>query len=104
MTRELDCHISFQEIGGEVEISERGKQTGEGIWPSIKLVESDESNVHLYARNSSEGVEISMSAYHVENEETNRAFHTNLEVTLNRQELASLHDFLGLLLKWQGEP
>ncbi len=43
-------------------------------------------------------VTIEMSSYHMENAITKRAFHSNVYIYLQKNEVAALHAYLGYLL------
>lgn len=73
-----DCCLTFERAPIEVDISERGMQSANGLWGSTGLVEKhDIGNVHISL--DGDGVTLHIGVHHVENEDTDRAFHATLE-------------------------
>jgi hypothetical protein len=97
-----NCCISF-EVPGEIRVSERGKKNENGLWDSIELVEVyvDEGqhvSISIDCTDNVDGISIGLSAHHIENEESGRAFHPALDAHLDWTATRQLRDFLSLLL------
>jgi hypothetical protein len=92
--------FDLDNMSGRVELSERDKYDGCG-WTSTLLVSRLVNDGSLSVIFRDEGVRFYTHTHHIENEETRRAFHVVLDWNLSWQEVAHLHDFLGMLLKWE---
>ena len=95
--------IDFDDLPGVVEVSERDAQDENGLWSSTMLVEKKEAEPDLSVTLNDDGAKIYVSAHHVENDETKRAFHVRLDLNLSWNDIARLHDFLELLIKCKDE-
>jgi hypothetical protein len=91
------------ELEGRFNVSERGKEKEPGTVECVKLVEKyiDDMNFSISFGEDDEYV-LSMAGYHVENDETKRAFHSHLKIILDRDQLGDLHAFLSFLLGLTG--
>ncbi len=77
-------------------------------WSSTSLLDVAEEKVELRvgvgeAEDKEDHVSVGLYTWHVENPDTGRVFHTNLEILLNWEEVRQLHAYLGFLLqamKW----
>ena len=103
----MSSRLSIDKLGGRVKLSERGEKN-DGLWSSTDLLEvgSDglELSVDLGDPDDDEDkyagyVHLELSAYHVENEQTKRAFHSHLWACLDRRQTQELHAYLGYLLQ-----
>ena len=99
----MNTDLSFR-ANGEIKVSERSeKEQDGGGWSSTDLLEVVTNNLELRIGLRDEDVEeeeifIELCEYHVENQETKRAFHTDLEAKLTLQDVKNLHAFLGYIL------
>jgi hypothetical protein len=89
--------LSFEEISGQVEISERGEQSIHGGYTSTTLVNrsiNDASLVFTY----SDQCRIDISSFHVTDLTSHRVFHEIVSVYPNWRQVEQLRDFCSYLL------
>ena len=112
-TRSASCDFEFE--NGEVEISERTERnpeaTAAGMYDTIQLVAMLDETVHFSidrdTRTDDNGdrwenfLTVRTDVFHVENEETKRAFHSHVTFHMPLAHAAQLRDFLTLLLEWR---
>ena len=102
---EITADLSFGDMPGEVEISEREKicHLEYEAWNSIKLVDKDgDVNVSVFNSVTLGGDPVTMlavKAFHIVNDDTKRGFHALLSVQFDRAQLRQLRDYLSFLLK-----
>jgi hypothetical protein len=105
----LDLNLMMEELPGAVYIAERSPQEEKSGWPSTALIETEDDDGNLLMDDPvilsvslrQDGAGLSLRAYHIENEETKRAFHTALDVHLTYSEVEQLRDFFTLILKFK---
>jgi hypothetical protein len=98
-----ECTISFEDLSGEIDLTERGERSADGFYPNnnrliektvddfeLTIIVDDEHNVKIHHR-----------VFHVENDDTKRAFHAVLTTTLEWDTVRQLRDFFDMILKWQ---
>jgi len=96
----MELFFSFDEMPGRFEISERGEEEENG-WTSECLVNrkvEDDMNLSLGLIDE-DGISLTMDAFHIEDEETKRAFHAVLKTTLRWNDVKILRDCLNVLLE-----
>ena len=88
-------------VSGVVSLSERGGLDEKDYYERLELVKKDHDDVHFRVSVGSgdDLLEVQISCYHVESEETGRAFHCSIEARLDRKQLAKLHGYIGYLLE-----
>jgi len=87
-------------FNGKFSVSERGKEMSPGLYSSINLVEKDVEEINLDIDIKEEKLlTLSISDYHVENEDTKRCFHSNLECQLSREDALSIIEALSFAVK-----
>jgi hypothetical protein len=100
----LDCALCFADLSGRISVAERGQQNDRGFWDSNEFVSRDiENDIDLTVACEQDEIRIVLSAAHIENKETNRAFHSHINCNLEWNEVKQLRDFLSLILTWQLE-
>jgi hypothetical protein len=101
----MDFRLSFEGLG-EVSVSERRKPAD----PDAHSYESDDLvdriddvklDVYSLEKTPRKGacVLLDMNAYHIENDDTGRAFHTSVGLHLTRAEITTLRDFLDFIIE-----
>lgn len=85
---------------GKFSVSERGEKNEHGGYNSIELVNKNIEDISLDIDVNEEGlISLSISDYHIENEETKRWFHSNLECYLSRRDVLSIIEALSFAVK-----
>jgi len=95
----LDFHFGLEALGN-IEISERGKETSVGTFPnSVVLAQTDEHRINISITVDDEvGPAIRMDAYHCENPETGLGYHAHMSIPLDRRTAGAFHKALGYLV------
>jgi hypothetical protein len=101
----IDALVDF-EAPGEAEVLERGEQAEDEGYASTNLVHvmMDKISCSVSYNEAEELVEgrpftLRLSAYHMENEETKRAFHTHLSMAMNRAQAQMMRDALDFFIE-----
>jgi hypothetical protein len=98
------CTISFEFLSGKIVLTERiGKLDAIGGFSNDDLITkelNDDLNLNVTI-DDEEGVTIEQSVYHIENDETKKAFHAILTSNLEWDTVRQLRDFLNMILQWQ---
>jgi hypothetical protein len=101
MSKETTVSLSLDNMPGTIRLTERGPKDERDFWTVIDLVEVDHDEIDFDVRLLPEGIELGLNAHHVENEETGKAFHAELQINLLYSEIEQLRDFLDLILKYK---
>ena len=100
----MGTRLEIDDVGGTVVLGERGEKNEEEYWSRTVLLDNisaDEIDFRVDLGEDDERCIIGLSAYHVENEETKRAFHLHLKAHLDHRQLQQLHGYLGYLLQYE---
>jgi hypothetical protein len=98
-----ECLIDFV-FSGSVELNERGKEDKNGHWPKAHtLVETDHKTIGVtfFTADDGKAVKLTVHAAHCVNNETNRGYHSRMQMRIDYHDVQRLRDFLSLLLMLQ---
>jgi hypothetical protein len=95
VVEDAGCYLTLA-VDGEVKISERGPKDKNDYWTSQTLAEGKQVTIRLSFDTGT--LSLGLDTYHLENKETQRVFHADLDSRLDRDMIVKLRAFLDICL------